>query len=207
MTPLTKVTITVLWTAGLLVATPAAAQQTAGAGAPAGVRPIEVSFGGAAVTSTTTSGGSFRVSVTLPVRKDRSLEIFGGPYLNVGDVDSDLGGIRATYGFQWKRYLDAVGSPRLNFFVTSGFEGVVLREQVYDCYGSPVCGPHNRTYALPPLIWLLGGGAQKVLSPHCALRIEAQAVLAWISLGVRAGVSLSIPLGQVYQTAPRAVLK
>jgi hypothetical protein len=141
--------------------------------------------------------------IAIPIGDRRSIEIFGGPY--VGAINDDLvGGIRASYGFQFTRRLDRGLGPDVEVFISSGAEGLVLRDQAYDCYG-PGCGPHDRTYVLPPIIGMFGVGVQKAFSPHCALRIEAHGLFALVvPLGVRAGVSLSIPLGQVYRTSSKA---
>jgi hypothetical protein len=57
---------------------------------------------------------------------------------------------------------------------------------------------------LPPVVGLAGFGVQKALSPHLAMRIEIQGLVALVvPAGVRAGISLTMPIGQVYETPIR----
>ena len=58
--------------------------------------------------------------------------------------------------------------------------------------------------AYPPLVGLVGFGVQKTLSPHLALHIEVQGMVAIVvPAGARGGVSLVVPLGHTYEVPPR----
>jgi len=204
MTPLTKVTVKVLWTAGILLglAAPVTAQNTAFGGTSGYVRPIELSVGGAGVLGWPTSGVSFRAQLVIPLDDRKSLEIFAGPYQG-GHGDDFLGDIKGSYGFEFTRRLNQGRWPGLQLFLSSGAEGAVVRDRFSSCF-TPGCAPGSRTYVLPPLIWMFGFGVQKTLSPHYALRIEAHGLFALVvPLGVRAGISLAIPLGQTYRTTAK----
>ena len=201
----TKLTKTLLWTAAVLMTTaaPAVAQDTAFL---TGLRPIELSIGGAGVLSVPTSGGSVRIQLSVPLDDRRSLEIYAGPYL--GTINNELGSrIRASFGFQFTRRLNVGRRPGLELFATSGAEGAITQQDTFGCSApGTVCAPRTRTEVIPPLVGLFGLGMHKVLSPHLALRVEAQALcFLFVPFGARAGISLSIPLGQTYETVTRTV--
>jgi hypothetical protein len=206
MASLTKMRMALLGAAGLLamVVSPAAAQDTAPWGAPSGARPIELSVGGAGVWTWATSGGSLRAMITIPRGERRSIEIFGGPYWG-SKTQGFPDDVLASFGFQSVRRVDGGGRPGFKLFLTSGLEGFVMRQPASNCF-APGCFRQPRTLILPPFILIFGLGAQKTLSPHTALRVEAQGVIAAVvPLGARLGISLSVPLGQVYATGKGAV--
>ena len=208
MTYPTSGTMTFLCAAGLVLtlASPATAQDTAAGGPPASLRPIELSLCGAGVLSWATSGVSIRAMVTIPVGERRSLEIFGGPYQATRNQEF-VDDVRAFYGVQTRRRIDRGSRPGFELFLSSGVEGVVWREPSYSC-SAPGCVRPPRTYILPPLIAMFGFGAQKTLSPHAALRVEAQGLIALVvPVGVRLGVSLSVPIGQVFEAGKQGARK
>lgn len=75
--------------------------------------------------------------------------------------------------------------------------GLVARYETYDCpYVN--CGPHMSTHVLPPFLGLAGVGVQYTVTPHLAVRFEAQAAIALIiPVGVRVAAGVSIPIGRV----------
>jgi hypothetical protein len=214
MTSVTKLITVSVWALGLMgiLAAPAAAQNpataaaqdTAAGGASASrPRPIELSIGGAGVLSWLSSGGDIRAMVVVPIGERLSIDIFGGPYH--GTVSDAFGeDVLAFYGAQVTRRIDRRRRPGFEPFLSFGAEGIVSRyREYYPCF-PPGCGPHTVTHVLPPVVGLAGFGVQKALSPHLAMRIEIQGLVALVvPAGVRAGISLTMPIGQVYETPIR----
>jgi hypothetical protein len=208
MRPVTTFATTNLWAIGLvaLLAAPASAQTSAGVGtAAAPHRPIELSVGGTGVASWLSFGGGIRATIAIPIGERLSLDVFGGPYWGAenGNLSEE---VVAFYGAQVTRRIDR--GRRLGFepFLTFGGEGVIYRDEFfsYPCFPGG-CQPQSHIRIFPPVIGLIGFGVQKTLSPRLALRMDVQGMVAIvIPAGVRAGISLSIPLGQVYETPPRA---
>jgi hypothetical protein len=197
----------------ILIATalagPASAQTPAATGVPAGsLRPIEIRVGGTGVASWLSLGGGVRGTVVVPIGDRLSLDLFGGPYW--GTDNDDFGeDVIAFYGAQVTRRIDR--GRRLGFepFLSFGGEGFVYKDRTYyypyPCT-FPGCTAENRTQTriLPPVVGLIGFGVQKTLSPHLALHIEVQGMVALVvPAGARGGVSLVVPIGKTYEMPPR----
>jgi hypothetical protein len=203
-----------LWVIGVVVilaavAGPASAQTAAAGGVPAGSsRPIEIRVGGTGVASWLSFGGGVRGTVVVPIGERLSLDLFGGPYWGMENDDFSED-VVAFYGAQVTRRIDRGRRAGFEPFLSFGGEGFIYKDRTYyypyPC-AFPGCAvePRTHTRILPPIMGLVGFGVQKTLSPHLALHIEVQGMIALVvPAGVRAGISLSIPLGRVYETRER----
>jgi hypothetical protein len=162
-------------------------------------RPVEIGVGTGGVMSWAGSGGDLRVTVTVPRSERRSIEGFAGIYRGSGN---DFFDTRGVYGFQIKQQI--VRGRRSGFepFATFGAMGIVARYETSDCLQRS-CGYHVSTLVLPPFLFLAGGGAQYTVTPHLAVRLDAQAGIAlFIPVGVRVAAGVSIPLGRVTSSSP-----
>jgi hypothetical protein len=180
--------------AGLLLASvPAFAQQT---------RPVQVLFGVDGVASWVGDGHDLRLSISVPKGDRLSVEFFGGNWH--GDPGT-LYDTAAIYGFQIRQRIFPGRRPGVDPFLTYGTMGVIGRSVRPDaiviagdqrCNGHP-CQQSQPATVAPPLLGLFGIGVQHTISPHLALRVEAQGGFFFvIPVGVRVAASVAIPLGR-----------
>ena len=157
---------------------------------PSAQRPA-VAIGAGGVASLIGNGVDARLVFSFPRPENRAIEVFGGAY-----DGNDASGVMAVYGVQWRRPISASRSAKLDPFITYGIMGAVVRYETTSCTNRQ-CTPHSTTALLPPLMPLVGAGATYVAAPRLALRFDYEAGFAlFVPIGVRAGISASIPLGR-----------
>jgi len=185
------------WPSMLLVlaASPAAAQSVSES--PSTQRPVEMSIGGGGVASFVGNGGDARVMFSFPRSEQRAFEAFAGGYS--GGADSR--DVKAVYGFQVRERIHRGVRRQVEPFWTYGAMGAIAHYQTSSCVNRQ-CTSEFVTRPLPPLMGLFGAGVEYAVNPRLAVRFDYQAGLAlFIPVGVRAGASVSIPLGRIRSQA------
>ena len=170
---------------------------TASAARAQGPQAIEVGGGiGTAISWWGALGGG-DVRVTVPLNPRFAVEGF------VAILAADTRVTNGAYAVQIKQRLRRGAGPASHAFMTYGVMGGFTRyrtdEYRYTANGSPVVIP-ARTYSSvsPPVIGLIGGGVQRDISRHLAVRVEAQAVMLLVlPVAARLAVGVSVPLGHL----------
>ena len=141
-------------------------------------------------------GGDVRI--TVPVNERFAVEGL------VAALATGYPGTTGVYGMQVKQRLRRSERPGSHAFVSYGAVGTFTRYHQNESRqiqpdGSFVIVPaHTDTYASLPLIGLIGGGYQHDIARRLAVRVEAQAVMAFVlPVGVRMAAGVSVPLGRI----------
>jgi hypothetical protein len=152
-------------------------------------RPLEIGIAGGGEVSPISSGGDLRLNLTVPRSERRALEFFVGGYR--GSNDFDLG----VYGFQVRRPMAKRRRPGVEPFVTLGVMGFFDRFEASRCRDGG-CRAERSFRVFPPVLGLIGVGAQYTIRPRLAVRVESQAAMALIiPVGFRFAAGVSMPLG------------
>jgi hypothetical protein len=187
----------VFWSSMLLVlaASPAAAQSVSES--PSTQRPVEVSIGGGGVASFVGNGGDARVIFSFPRSGQRAFEGFAGGYSGgAGSLD-----VKVEYGLQVRERIHKGVRRHVEPFWTYGAMGAIARYETSSCVNRH-CTSQFVTRPLPPIMGLVGAGVEYSVSPRVAVRVDYQAgFFLFIPIGVRAGASVSIPLGRIRSQA------
>ena len=160
-------------------------------------RSIEIGAGLGGVMSwwgVATPGGDVRV--TIPTSDRFAVEAL------IGRAPREGGVTRGLYGGQIKQTVRKWQSADVEPFLTYGLIGVFERYHLDEYQYTSATGKVTvsqavtYSYVYPPLIGLIGGGVQRRVAAHLAVRFEAQAVMALIlPVGVRVAAGVSVPLG------------
>jgi len=168
-------------------ATPVAAQDAP----PDDLRPpatVSVALGG--LLSYGGGGADIRVSATLPTRERRAVELFAGI-----SRSRDVLNTQGVYGVQVRRFIGD-GPRSYRPYSSFGVMGLVTRYEEPDCLYAN-CEWRSSNHVLPPVLGLVGGGADFQVRQRLAIHVEAQLAFAlFVPVSGRMAVGVSVPLGR-----------
>ncbi len=149
---------------------------------------VDVALGG--LLSMGGAGVDLRLSATLPVTERRSVELFAGV-----SESRDLLDTQGVYGFQVRRVLDN-GQRGHRAYSSFGLMGVIARYEERECPYAH-CRLRTSNHVLPPVLGLVGGGADFPVRQRLAIHVEAQLAFAlFVPVSGRMAVGVSVPLGR-----------
>jgi len=144
------------------------------------------------------SGGDVRVGVRVGDRG--AVETLVGMSPD-GHGDEVLIGF---YGVQFRQDFRPAATSSVQPFMTYGGIGVFGRRRGYDVHTMSREGVlttrhvDGDSFVTPPFIGLIGGGVQRRVARHLTVRVDAQAVVAFVlPVGVRVAAGVSVPVGRV----------
>jgi hypothetical protein len=173
---------------------------TAAAGAQTIDRRMELGIGAGGAASwwipdlPAVAGPEIRVSIPTSDRK--SIEALGG--VSTVRLAGDTVGF---YGVQRQRRLQREPESKVQSFISYGVIGVFFHSRSPEyryraANGSTVVVPaSSQTLVVPPILGLLGGGAERQIASRLKARVEVQAVMALVipaAVRVSAGVSMGL---------------
>jgi hypothetical protein len=108
------------------------------------------------------------------------------------------------YGVQFRHDFRRGATSSVQSFMTCGGIGVFGRQRGYDVRSTSREGVlttrhvDGDSFVTPPFIGLVGGGVQRSVARHLTVRVDAQAVVAFVlPVGVRVAAGVSVPVGRV----------
>ena len=150
---------------------------------------LGIGAGGAASWWSSSGVAGPEVRVSAPIGDRKTIEAIGG--VSAVRVAGDTVGF---YGVQMRQRLRRAEDGDVQPFISYGVIGVFINSHSDHRYEA---GPSS-TFATLPFIGLIGGGAQRRLTPRLNARLEVQAVMALVvPVGVRVSAGLSVPVGKV----------
>lgn len=152
---------------------------------------LGIGAGGAASWWSRSGVAGPEVRVGAPMGDRKTIEAIGG--VSAVRVAGDTVGF---YGVQVQQRFRHAEDGDVQPFFSYGVIGVFFSSGT-DYQFKP---GSSHTIVTPPFIGLIGGGAQRRLTPRLNARLEVQAVMALVvPVGVRVSAGVSVPVGRARQ--------